>query len=130
MARSLFPDAISGISYTPEELGAEVNELGEVVDAAFTETGSHSNSSLEAANTTVSPTQENREDDKPPVIEMFSAVNPVHREKIEHFLSIRKAIAFYDKLMVAMSGKEFRGSVIKDEWAKINPEAPDVPKED
>jgi hypothetical protein len=32
MARALFPDAIAGISYTPEELGAEVNEDGEVID--------------------------------------------------------------------------------------------------
>jgi hypothetical protein len=32
MARSIFPDAIAGISYTPEELGAVVNEAGEVID--------------------------------------------------------------------------------------------------
>lgn len=31
MARSIFPDAIAGISYTPEEMGAVVNEDGEVV---------------------------------------------------------------------------------------------------
>lgn len=30
MARALFPDAIMGASYTPEELGAEVNEDGEI----------------------------------------------------------------------------------------------------
>jgi hypothetical protein len=34
MARSLFPDAISGVSYTPEELGAEVDEDGEVINVA------------------------------------------------------------------------------------------------
>ena len=32
MARTVFPDAIGGISYTPEELGAQVNEAGEVLD--------------------------------------------------------------------------------------------------
>ncbi len=32
MARSLFPDAIMGCSYTPEELGAEVDEDGAIVD--------------------------------------------------------------------------------------------------
>lgn len=32
MARALFPDAIAGISYTPEELGAEINDQGEVID--------------------------------------------------------------------------------------------------
>lgn len=31
MARALFPDAIMGCSYTPEELGADVNEEGEVI---------------------------------------------------------------------------------------------------
>lgn len=33
MARTIFPDAIGGISYTPEELGAVVNEAGEIIDA-------------------------------------------------------------------------------------------------
>ncbi len=32
MARQLFPDAIMGISHTPEELGAETTEDGEIVD--------------------------------------------------------------------------------------------------
>lgn len=32
VARSLFPDCIAGVSHTAEELGATVNEIGEVVD--------------------------------------------------------------------------------------------------
>jgi len=36
MARALFPDALGGVSYTPEELGAEVNEQGEVIDVNIT----------------------------------------------------------------------------------------------
>jgi hypothetical protein len=32
MARAMFPDAIAGASYTPEEMGALVNEDGEVID--------------------------------------------------------------------------------------------------
>lgn len=32
MARALFPDAIMGCSYIPEELGADVNEDGEVIN--------------------------------------------------------------------------------------------------
>lgn len=31
MARAMFPDALSGVVYTPEELGAEVDDEGEVV---------------------------------------------------------------------------------------------------
>lgn len=32
LARSLFPDCVAGVSYTPEELGAITDESGEVVD--------------------------------------------------------------------------------------------------
>lgn len=32
MARAMFPDAIMGVSYTPEEMGAEVNEEGIIVE--------------------------------------------------------------------------------------------------
>lgn len=32
LARSLFPDCLAGVSYTPEELGADVNESGEVIN--------------------------------------------------------------------------------------------------
>jgi len=32
VARGIFPDAISGISYTPEELGANVDEEGKVIE--------------------------------------------------------------------------------------------------
>lgn len=35
MARSLFPDAIAGVSYTPEEMGAEVDEEGQIIDATY-----------------------------------------------------------------------------------------------
>lgn len=34
MARTLFPDCIGGISYTPEELGAQVDGDGQVIDIA------------------------------------------------------------------------------------------------
>jgi hypothetical protein len=36
MARSLFPDAIAGVSYTPEELGAVVDGEGEIIDVSQT----------------------------------------------------------------------------------------------
>jgi len=36
MARALFPEALGGISHTPEELGATVNEQGEVIDVQVT----------------------------------------------------------------------------------------------
>jgi hypothetical protein len=36
MARSIFPDAIMGCSYTPEEMGATVNEDNEIIEVAPT----------------------------------------------------------------------------------------------
>lgn len=36
VARRVFPDCLSGISYTPEELGAQVNEEGEVINVTPT----------------------------------------------------------------------------------------------
>lgn len=38
VARQVFPDCLSGISYSPEELGASVNEEGEVIDVKPTTT--------------------------------------------------------------------------------------------
>jgi len=32
MARAVFPDALMGASYTPEELGADVNDEGDIID--------------------------------------------------------------------------------------------------
>ena len=32
LARSLFPDCLAGVSYTPEELGAVVDESGDIID--------------------------------------------------------------------------------------------------
>jgi len=37
MARAVFPDAIAGMSHTPEELGATVNEEGDIIDIEVTE---------------------------------------------------------------------------------------------
>lgn len=65
----------------------------------------------------------------PPAIEKFAATDPVHRGYIEKYLVQHNAIKFYDRLMVAMCEKEFRKSVIDEEWAKINPEAPDLEPE-
>jgi hypothetical protein len=36
MARAVFPDALAGASYTPEELGAEVTQEGEVIEKDVT----------------------------------------------------------------------------------------------
>lgn len=36
MARAMFPDALSGVVYTPEELGASVDDEGNVLDVAET----------------------------------------------------------------------------------------------
>lgn len=38
MARAVFPDALSGVVYTPEELGAQVDDEGDIVSAPIIET--------------------------------------------------------------------------------------------
>ena len=50
MARSLFPDAIMGCSYTPEELGANVDQDGEILEV------------VSATETTVEPSQKDRKE--------------------------------------------------------------------
>lgn len=39
MARAVFPDALMGCSYTPEELDAEVNESGDIIDVRVASKG-------------------------------------------------------------------------------------------
>lgn len=126
MARSLFPDAISGVSYTPEELGAQVNEQGEVIDVVPTETKTVDSQTVVDVQTVAK--EEHAVDRKAaPKIEIFSSTNKKHVDYISKFLVKQNAIKSFDSLMIAMSGKEFRQSVIDAEWAKINPEAPDLP---
>lgn len=49
LCRTSFPDAIAGMSYTPEELGAEVNEDGEVVGSPQPQVEDHGEPEVEDA---------------------------------------------------------------------------------
>lgn len=63
--------------------------------------------------------------DTPVAYPPFDLKDPKHREAVERFLAKHNAGSYYGKLTSALMGKEFRGQVILEEWAKINPEAPD-----
>lgn len=122
MARSLFPDAIAGISYTPEELGAQVNEDGEVIDVeanpaptsktlpAESEPGDH----VAAASTQVL---------------FFNKSNSEHIKGLVRFLDTVKGGKFLMPMCQQLEGKPYTKETVEEAWAKINPEAPDTPPE-
>lgn len=122
MARSLFPDAISGVSYCPEEMGADVNENGEVIDVAVTVTE------------TKSPVVQNPVDTQSSQIkpaapaagpETFSKGNPLHLKSVAAFLTMKNHMDLLDVMFNRLSGKPFTRTTIEAEWAVIDPERPD-----
>ncbi len=130
MARSLFPDAISGISYTPEELGASVSESGDVIDIPATP--SKDTAPNQAATTAIgtaiqeAPAEPAQVVTPANTIGKFSIENPRHVQFIEQFLAKQNAAGHLKVLLARMAGKDYRLSVVESEWARINPEAPDA----
>jgi hypothetical protein len=122
MARSLFPDAISGVSYTPEELGANVNESGEVIDIESSSTTSELGSENDkgtVAKTTV-PTTKN-----PPSAPAFDPTNATHVRSVGTFLQSKNQMSLFDALANRLVGKPFTKDTVEAFWAEIDPEAPD-----
>lgn len=68
VARAMFPDAIMGCSYTPEELGAEVDDEGEVIDvpAEHVRSGQPEAASAPAA-AAPKADEKSKTEEKPPV---------------------------------------------------------------
>jgi hypothetical protein len=120
MARSLFPDAISGVSYTPEEIGANVNENGEIIDVTPAEIQSPvvQNVVAETAPKTVSD---------PAAVITFDKTDKNHVAVAERYVTGKGFPAMTKQLCERLHGKAFRQSVIIEEFAAINPEAPDAP---
>jgi hypothetical protein len=126
MARSVFPDCINGISYTPEELGAEVNDDGEVVTVeATTETKTQKL----AATPSTSPVDTPKVEAKPDVAAytppLFSAKNAEHLKSIQKFLEQKNTLQVMADLCRRLDGKPFTKENVLNEFAIINPEAPD-----
>ena len=126
MARSIFPDAISGVSYNPEELGAEVKDEGEVieVDAKTPVVEEATQKPLVEKTITV-------KSDTPvsPQTVVFSKRDPQHCRAVMKFLQEKKHVNMFDTLMDRLEGKPLQQATINAEWAVIDPEAPDAEPE-
>jgi hypothetical protein len=119
MARSLFPDAISGVSYTPEEMGASVNEDGQVIEVESREAvvvtpSKHVVAEAPAAPVAVTPVS----------VETFTR-SPTQLRQIAAFLTSKGQLKSLDTFCSALDGKEFTRTNINAAWDAINPEAPD-----
>lgn len=123
MARSLFPDAISGVSYTPEEMGATTDENGEIIDVAVTET---QNSVVQSAVVETTPTSN---PDAAAGVEKFSRTNARHIKAVASYVAQKNQPKLFDVLARRLEGKTFNRATIDAEWAVIDPERPDAPQE-
>ena len=105
MARSLFPDAIAGISYTPEELGAEVDESGDVIDISPTSTP--------APSPTITPTPTLApEVKKDPAI--FSNKNPRMVEVAKSVLGKELDGAGIDRALALLEGRTWNKPTVAE----------------
>lgn len=126
MARSLFADAIAGISYTPEELGAEVNEQGEIIDipAQATVTANTPSPVVPTSNASVSAVA-------PALKEAgkFEKTNAAHCRYVNQFLISKNQLGLFDALCKRLEGKAFTQTNVAEEFKAIDPEAFVEPKE-
>jgi len=127
MARSLYPDAISGISYTPEELGAEVNDEGEVIEVVSEKVVVEKDTSKPLAKKTV----EVKSDVTPSLesVVLFSKRDPTHCRQVMKFLEGKNQMSQFDTLMDRIEGKPYSQKTLQTEWPAIDPEAPDAEPE-
>ena len=120
MARSLFPDAIAGVSYCPEEMGANVDENGEVIDVPSNETKLDNPTSkvtvVEAAPTPAPNAS---------AAATFDKSNRQHLKFLLAFLEKKGNPGMMDDLIKRMEGKPALSGVVEAEYALINPDAPD-----
>lgn len=96
MARAMFPDALSGVVYTPEELGAEVDDDGNILDVAPKDA-----------------------EPKKPDLEKLEAVNydsHAYQERVKEQQAKIPEVFNDDNLgeFVCNFGKQFKGLKIKD----------------
>lgn len=127
MARSLFPDAISGVSYTPEELGATVNEDGQVIDveASNTQTTMVSQDTQSTLAQAQIQTTGNTTSGAP----QFDKHNATHVRSLGNFLQSKNQMSLFDVLARRLEGKPFTKETVEAEWRFIDPEAPDAEPE-
>jgi hypothetical protein len=126
MARSIYPDAISGISYTPEELGAEVTDEGEVIEVESKTVSVATNNNKPVVEKTVE-VKSDAAPSPPPVV--FSKRDPTHCRQVMKFLESKDQMSQFDLLMDRIEGKPYSQKTLQTEWPAIDPEAPDAEPE-
>ena len=132
MARSVFPDCINGISYTPEELGAEVNDDGEVVtvEATTTKTETQKLATEDSTSPVDTPKVEAKPDAPVVVAPLFSSKNAEHLKAIQKFLEQQNTLQVMSDLCRRLEGKPFTRENVLKEFQVINPESPDPEPEE
>jgi hypothetical protein len=126
MARSLFADAISGVSYTPEEMGKEVNDEGEVIEVESETVSVATNNHKPALEETI--TVKTDAPPSPPTV-VFSKRDPTHCRQVMKFLEGKNQMSQFDTLMDRIEGKPYSQKTLQTEWPAIDPEAPDAEPE-
>lgn len=89
MARTIYPDALMGASYTPEELGATVNEEGEVIDAEAVNVESPAAAPVE----------------NPPPAEVYMAIGPQQHRLLAALKSRKIDEVLWEDISKEMVGK-------------------------
>jgi hypothetical protein len=120
MARSLFPDAIAGVSYCPEEMGATVDENGEVIDVPATEKKLDDKTDKIIVDTSKAEAKPNT-----PAHPAFDKQNPQHLKTLMNFLEKKNNPGMMKPLVDRMEGKLASMAVVEAEYAAINPDSPD-----
>jgi len=120
MARSLFPDAIAGVSYCPEEMGATVDENGEVIDVPATEKKLDDKTDKIIVDTSKAEAKPNTT-----AYPSFDKQNPQHLKTLMNFLEKKNNPGMMKPLVDRMEGKPASMAVVETEYAAINPDSPD-----
>ncbi len=127
MARSLFPDAIAGVSYTHEELNPEgtFNEQGEIIDISpqVTTTTPPKHAVVPPAPTSTAAAP------APSKALHFDKTNVVHVKYVSQFLTSRNQLGLFETLAKRLEGKVFTQTMVAEEFKVIDPEAFSEPKE-
>lgn len=119
MCRSLFPDAISGVSYCPEELGATVDENGEVIDVPAETKLDNPPTKVTVVETKDAAVSNHT------APATFDKSNKNHLKFLLAFLEKKNNPGMMNELVKRMEGKPALTGVVEAEYALINPDAPD-----
>lgn len=108
MARSLFADAISGVSYTPEEIGANVNEHGEIIDVNPT------TKEITTTTTDDMPMEKQASAAIPyaPAAAAFSRGDATQIRILGNFLGTKNKMNLFDAMADALTGKAFTQTLL------------------